>query len=308
MYYFIVNPNACSGLGEKIWKRTERRLQRSGIEYRAMITRRQGDARAFAQELTRNSQEPQILVAVGGDGTVNEMLDGISFDSSVALGYIPAGSGNDLARSLKLSKNWKRCLKKILSQKHHKMLDYGILSYEKNAPVHRRFMISCGIGMDAAVCHSLLDLRESQKKCFFRRGRLSYALQGIRQLLRAHPIKGYLLLDGIKKVEFNHIFFISVHVQPYEGGGFRFAPQADGGDGILDVCVMHGASRLLLILVLVDAWLGRKGRHRGMRRYSCREIQIHVDQPMPVHVDGESCYCQTDIQLACIEKKIKFFV
>lgn len=308
MYYFIVNPNACNGLGEKIWKKAERCLLRSGIEYRAMITQRQGDARAFAQELTKNSREPQVLVAVGGDGTVNEMLDGIFFDSPVVLGYIPAGSGNDLARSLKLSNNWRRCLKKILSQKHHKMLDYGILSYEKDAPVHRRFMISCGIGLDAAVCHNLLDIRESLEKRFLRFGRFAYVLLGIRQLLRAHSVKGYLLLDGIRKVEFNHIFFVSVHVQPYEGGGFRFAPQADGGDGILEVCVMHGASRFLLVPVMVDAWLGRKGRHRGMRRYSCREVQIHVDQPMPVHVDGESCYCQTDIQLACIEKKIKFFV
>lgn len=308
MYYFIVNPNACSGLGEKIWKKTERRLQRSGIEYRAMITQRQGDARSFAQQLTQNCREPQILVAVGGDGTVNEMLDGISFDGPVALGYIPAGSGNDLARSLKLPGNWKRCLKKILNQKYHKMLDYGILSYEKDAPVHRRFMISCGIGMDAAVCHSLLDMRESSRRSLLKPGRFAYVLVGIRQILRAHPVSGYLLLDGIKKVEFNHIFFISVHIHPYEGGGFCFAPLADGGDGILEVCVMHGVSRLRLIPVMVDAWLGRKGRHRGMRRYSCRELQIHMDQPMPVHVDGESCYCQTDIQLACIEKKIKFYV
>ncbi len=308
MYYFIVNPNASRGLGEKIWKKLERVLIRSGIEYNVMITQKQGDARLFAQNLTKTCDDIQVLVTVGGDGTMNEVLDGVSFGGMMALGYIPAGSGNDLARGLRLPGSWRRCLKRILSQKRYLMLDYGVLSYEKETPVHRRFMISCGIGMDAAVCHSLMDSREHSRLKFLRLGRFSYILKGLEQLVKVHPVKGYLLLDGTKKVEFNHIFFISTHVQPYEGGGFRFAPQADGSDGILDVCVMHGASRWLVLPILLDAWMGRKGSHRGLRRYRCKELQIHVDHPMPVHVDGESCFCQTDIQLACIERKIKIFV
>jgi len=308
MYYFIVNPNASRGLGEKIWRKLEKQLQRLGVEYRVMITEQQGDGRTFAQSLTKGSREPQVLVAVGGDGTVNEILNGLSFDGVVTLGYIPAGARNDLARGLKLPGSWKRCLKKILSQKNHKMLDYGVLSYENDLPVHRRFMISCGIGMDAAICHRLMDLRERSRLRKLRLGRFAYVLLGFQQMLKANPVKGYILLDGTKKVEFNHIFFISTNIQPYEGGGFCFAPHADGRDGLMDVCVMHGASRWLILPILIDGCLRRTGRHRGLRRYSCRELIIHVDRPMPVHVDGESCYCQTDLQLSCIGKKVKISI
>ena len=121
-------------------------------------------------------------------------------------------------------------------------------------------------------------------------------------------MRGYLLLDGTRKVEFNHIYFISAHIHPYEGGGFRFAPKADGSDGLLEVCVVHNSSKMGLIPVLVDAFLGKAGHHRGVRFYECREVRIHVDRPMPVHTDGENCYCQTDIHFRCIEKAIRMTV
>lgn len=308
MYYFIVNPNARRGLGEKIWRKLECRLRTSGIAYEARLTEKQGDARRFAQELTEHCSEPRIIVGVGGDGTVNEILNGLSFEGQVTLGYIPTGSGNDLARGLKLPKNPRRCLKKILNPRYHKCLDYGILSYGEEEPEYRRFMVSCGIGLDAAVNHDLLDQRRRKKPRFIRPGKLSYVLLGIKHLILAKPVKGYLLLDGVKKVEFNHIYFVSSHIFPYEGGGFRFAPGADCSDGLLEVCVVHHSSKHRLLPVLFDALLGRAGHHRGVRCYSCKELQIHTERPMPVHVDGESCLCQTDIHLRCVEKKIRMMV
>lgn len=308
MYYFIVNPNARRGLGRKVWEKLERRLVHAGVEYKVCMTEKPGDARTFAEELTGESKDPCIIVAVGGDGTVNEVLDGLSFAGQVTLGYIPTGSGNDLARSLKLPRSPMRCLKKVLNPRYHKCMDYGVLSYGENEREHRRFMVSCGIGLDAAVCHMLLDARRSRKPRLLRPGRLSYMLLGIKELAVARPVKGYLLLDGVKKVEFNHIYFVSAHIHPYEGGGFRFAPRADCADGELEVCVVHHQHRHSLVPVMIDAWFGRTGRHRGVRFYGCRELQIHLERPMPVHVDGESCYCQQDIHLQCIEKKIRMMV
>lgn len=307
MYYFIVNPNARRGLGEKIWRKLERRIQHSGIEYEVLLTGAQGDARKIAAELTEDSTQPCTIIAVGGDGTVNEILDGMSFDGQVTLGYIPTGSGNDLARSLRLPRSPKRCLNRVLKPKYHRLLDYGILSYEKEAPVYRRFAVSSGIGLDAAVCHNLLDSARKNRPRLFG-GRVRYVLLGIWQLVCAKPAKGYLVLDGVKKVEFNHIYFISSHIHPFEGGGFKFAPKADYSDGLLEVCVVHNSLKYRLIPLLLDALLGRMGHHRGVRFYRCREVSIHVDRPMPVHVDGESCYCQTDIHLRCVEKKLRMMV
>lgn len=215
MYYFIVNPNARSGRGKHVWNKLERILRCEGVEYQAYLTERPQDARHFSKRLTEGSKEPHIIVAVGGDGTVNEILDGISFSGPVTLGYIPAGSGNDLARSLKLPRKPARCLRKILHPRYHKMVDYGVVTYGGDEISLRRFMVSAGIGMDAAVCHNLLY---SRTKTYFNKlhiGKLSYLLVGIRQFLLAKPSKGYLLLDRARKVEFDHAFFISAHIHPF---------------------------------------------------------------------------------------------
>lgn len=308
MYYFIVNPSANRGHGGKVWRGLERCLGHFDVEYEVCMTQAPGDAAGFARRLQKGNREPHVIVVVGGSGTLNETLNGLSLDEEVTLGYIPAGMGNDLARGLKLPRSPRRCLKRILDSRYYRWLDYGVLSYENGAPVHRRFAVSSGLGLDAAVCESLLDGTGKRQIRPAVSGRLGYLLPGLRQLFWAAPVKGYLLLDGTKKIEFNHIYFISAHIHPYESGGFRFAPKADGSDGLLELCVVHNSSKSGLLPVLTDALLGKTGRHRGVRFYSCREARIHVERPMPVHADGENCYYQTDIHLRCIEKAVRMIV
>lgn len=308
MYYFIVNPNARNGQGNKIWKRLEKQLQHLGVNYEAHLTKEPKDSSGIAARLTEGCKEPKTIVIVGGDGTFNEVLDGLSFCGPVTLGYIPAGSGNDLARSLKLPKKPDKCLKKILNPRYHKLMDYGVLSYGSEVVSHRRFAVSTGIGMDAAVCHELLERRTKKTLKRAGMGKAGYVLSGIRQFLRAYPVKGYLLLDGVQKVELNHIYFISAHIHPYEGGGFRFAPEAKSDDGYLELCVVHQSCKWKMIPILADAFLRRNRKHRGLRHYRCREVQIHVERELPVHVDGESCFLQKDLEICCIEKKIRMIV
>lgn len=308
MYYFIVNPNSCCGRGKLIWKKLEHTLRTSGIDYQVFLTEKPGDAKIFAKHLTDGCKNSSIIIAVGGDGTVNEILDGLSLCGLVTFGYIPAGSGNDLARSLKLPRNPIRCLKKILHPKYYKLMDYGVLSYGEDEISHRRFMVSAGIGMDAAVCHNILYSRSRGLLNKLHIGKISYLLAGVKQLAVARPSSGYILLNGVQKIEFNHAYFISAHIHPYEGGGFKFAPDADFEDGKLSVCVMSNRKKRKLIPVLFNSLMGRKSLNKGTRFYSCEEILIHVDRPMAVHVDGESCFCQNDIEIRCIGKKLRMIV
>ncbi|HBC99169.1 MAG TPA: diacylglycerol kinase, partial [Lachnoclostridium sp.] len=159
-----------------------------------------------------------------------------------------------------------------------------------------------------AVCHNILYSKSKgllRKLCI---GKLIYLLIGIKQLILAKPSKGYIILNGVQKIEFGHAYFISVHIHPYEGGGFKFAPEANFEDGQLSVCVMNSGNKRKLIPVLIRALMGRKSLHRGVRFYTCEEIMIHMDRPMAVHVDGESCFCQNDVQLRCIGKKLRMIV
>ena len=297
MYYFIVNPNAHGGRGKKIWRKLERQIHKSGIHYEAFQTEAPGDARRMAA----------TIVAVGGDGTVNEVLNGLAISDLLTVGYIPTGSGNDLARGLNLSGSPRKCLKRILNPSEICRVDYGILSYEDEEPVYRRFMVSSGIGFDAAVCHRLLDKSGTGGlRQILGRGR--YILAGLKQLLTAKASRGHLILDGVRRVEFNHIYFVSVHNHGSEGGGFLFAPKAVCDDGELELCVAHTASKLRLFPVLFDAYRGHLGRRRGVHFYRCREAVIHVDRPLPVHADGENCFCQDEMRVRCVKKKLRMIL
>lgn len=269
MYYFIINPDSSRGRGGRVWKILKQRLDKTKVEYQAFLTQKQGDARRFAGELTEERREPVTIVAVGGDGTVNEIVDGLWLQCPVTLGYIPAGSGNDLARSLRLPKNPYKGLKNILEENPScRMVDYGVISYGEGQLCCRRFMVSAGIGMDGAVCHSILNSRKDGKKLF--KGRAAYLQAGIKEMIAARPVKGYLLLDGVKKVEFNYLYFVSAHIHPFEGGGFLFAPDAVWDDGVLSLCVANHRKKASqsggLLLYGKAVWKRKRGQILRLQR------------------------------------------
>lgn len=308
MYHFIVNPNSRCGQSARIWKKLERQLDHDSVDYEVYLTGGPGEATDIAKQLTEGCKEPLVIVAVGGDGTVNEIVDGLSFSSPVTLGLIPTGSGNDLARSLRLPRSPRRCLKKILHPKYHKLVDYGVMTYGDDQMKHRRFMVSTGIGLDAAVCHNLMHSKAKHIFNHLHIGGLSYIVIGCKQLFLSKPSKGYILLDGVKKIEFNHIYFISAHIHPYEGGGFKFAPEADGSDGKLEICVVSHQSKRKLLPIMANALTAKHKRFKGLRCYACQEVLIHTERPMAVHADGESCFCQQELIIRCIQKKIRVIV
>ncbi len=309
MYYFIVNPNARSGRGLSIWNKLKERLEKEKIPYEAYLTEHTGHATELAAKLTSSRHQdpsPKTIVALGGDGTLNEVLNGISLSSPVTLGYIPSGSGNDFSRGMRLSRNPEKAMDQLLKSENCRYLDYGILSYMSDHPSHRRFIVSSGIGYDADVCQNLFTTKLKKTFNQLHMGKLIYLFIGIKRIVLCKSTNGYLLLDGVKKINLKKIRFISSHIQKFEGGGFRFAPKADPCDGYLDLCVVSGVSRLRLTLLLLASLAGRHVCCNGVRTYACREAAIHTEEPLLVHADGESCYGQTDISVRCVERKIRF--
>lgn len=314
MLTFIVNPVSGDGRGELIWKVLEKALKKKDTEYRVFFTEEPGDAVRIADQLTAEtenqmSEDPsaeEVMVAVGGDGTMNEVLNGIRISDRITLGYIPAGTGNDLARGLKLPHAPLRALKKILDRKSVKMLDYGILSCGEENPYHRRFLVSSGIGYDAAVNLDIEARRREKKPMLPFIKMLTYTAVGAGRIIKTKPVKGSVCMDGIKTVEFNHIFFVSAHIQPTEGGGVRFAPKADAADGELTACIVHSNSKRQIVRILASAYFGNHLKYAGVRSYNCKEMRITADAPLPVHTDGESCGLRREICLSCVEQKLRF--
>ncbi len=309
MYYFIVNPNADNGKGAGRWDKIRRQLDKSGVIYEAMLTQKRGDARDLARSLSERASGSNVVVAVGGDGTMNEVIDGLVFDGTVTLGYIPTGVHNSLARCLGLRQNVRKYIKSIKDPQNYRVLDYGVLSYGEDIPLHRRFAIGCGIGLGAAVYSRIDEPGKRRRFLSFRRGTMRYLMRGLSELYQSAPVKGYIVLDGVKKIEFNRIYMITVRIYSQEKRSFlKRRKTAADTSGSMEVIIIHGASKLRLMPLFADVWRNRNSQHSGMRHYTCRDVEIHVDSPLPVHVDGELCQRQTDITLSCVKKKIRMIV
>ena len=303
-YSFIVNPNAGNGQGLKKWNRVRAFLDRNGFDYDIFFTTASGDAARRARELSEACTEPTEVVVVGGDGTVNEVVNGLRLLAPVTLGYIPAGTGNDFARSMRFSMNPIHVIKGFTRMHRVEAVDYGVLTCGDGETV-RRFINSSGVGYDAAVCTALARRRAKSRFPFHPLWKLGYILEGIRQFMKARPSRGYIILDGDRRMEFNNILFVSSHIHPFEGGGFRFATYADPKDGILEICVISGSNKLMLIPVLCSGrWKGLKSR-RGVRLFQCREAHIHLDHGLPVHTDGEVIRSQTDMDVRCVQQQLR---
>lgn len=183
MYTFIVNPNARSGLGQKLWLLVEADLKERGAKYQVFFTKYQRHAAKLVRRLTSNLR-PHTIVVLGGDGTINEVVDGIAQLENVTLGYIPIGSGNDFARGLGLPTDTKQALDNIMNPSHYCYINIGILAYDDT---RRRFAVSSGIGFDAGVCHEAAVSRIKHALNRLRLGKLTYVGIALRQLLTLTP-------------------------------------------------------------------------------------------------------------------------
>lgn len=305
MIHIIVNPNSRSKKGAVIWEQIKALLDEKKTEYCAHITEHIGHAMEIAGSLTKDGH-PVSLIVMGGDGTLNEVVSGLHLNTPVTLGYIPTGSGNDFARSMKLSADPKEALERILTPRYFRTLDCGVLTFQKNGrEEQRRFVVSSGLGFDAAVCHNMAVSKAKRVLHALHLGKLVYAAIGLKQVFLLKHCDGELMVDGAKKVPLKKISFVSAHIQQYEGGGFPFAPDASCEDGLLDLCVIFGASRLKFALILIASMFRLHTRFREVEIIRCRKACLKTDQERPAHADGENCGFQKELQFTCMPACIR---
>lgn len=301
MYAFIVNPNARTGLGLQVWRQLEILLKKWNVEYQVCLTRYPNHATEFTHALT-SENVPLTLIILGGDGTINEVINGIQDLSKVTLGYIPIGSSNDFARSMKLSKNPEQILKQILVPKEYAYINIGRLATQDCA---RRFAVSSGIGFDADVCfHNNTSSRIKKHLNRLKLGKLSYTGIALLLLMTLKPSPITLTYDG-KKKHFKKVFFVTAMNQRYEGGGFKFCPNADPGDDRLDIIVVADMPKLKALLLLPTAYAGWHIHFKGIHICTCRNATVTGNVKLPVHADGEPVTTDSDITFSLEPEKIR---
>ena len=304
MFYFIVNPNSRSGAGKKIWDLLKKELDSRKVSYQVFMTRYMGHAVQLSQKASSlgTAEKPAYLIAVGGDGTIQEVLTGIEDFDRVIFGYIPTGSGNDFCRGMSLPKDPGQALEVILSKKRIVPMD---VPYVQERNRRSCFGVSAGIGFDAAVCQeaSVTPMKKVLNR--LKLGKLIYLFSAVKQLLLLTPGPMSITMDGRKKQQYEKVCFIAVMNQKYEGGGFRFCPDASPFDGFLDVLVAEGISKPLLILCLPAALWGGHTRFKGIHIFRCKHIHIHSEECLPVHKDGEARNMEREFSVSFMEKPLK---
>lgn len=311
MYHIIINPVSRSGMGKKLWNEIEPYLIKKRVPYKAHISDSPGKVVEIVRTLTSDFLEEYMkLIVLGGDGTMNEVLQGIADYSHTYVGYIPTGSSNDLARDLHITGTPLEILKQILGSKTATPIDMGVLTYnsmnKERSRLHHRhilnsrcFSVSCGIGLDAAICEEALA---SKTKNFFNRiglGKLTYGTIALKQLFHAAKSGCSLYLDDKPPIHIKRVWLMVVMIHSYQGGGMMFCPNADFRDGYFDICAAGDISALKALMTLPRTLKGNHINVKGVNIYRAKNVRIKTDIPLWVHTDGEVSVKSDDITLSC---------
>lgn len=284
-YLFILNP--ISGPGrrtQKIFDVIEEQISRSIHEYEFAFTTHQGDAARLCSSGIREGFD--IIVAAGGDGTINEVA-GSMVGKKSALGILPLGSGNGIARSLGLSLNLKKAIRNILTPSF-RTLDMGKIN-------NHYFVGICGIGLDANIGKKFQD--------FGVRGRLPYFLIGIKEFFRFRAEAYTIRLDGNEWESKPFIIAIANTVQ--YGIGARIAPQADPGDGMLDLCILPEVKVLKALALTGQLFRGAINHAPEYQHYLCKNVIIkNRHGRYIIHTDGEPHIETDELRIQIVEKAL----
>lgn len=314
-YYFIINPSSSSGKHKMLWREIKAQLEKEKINYKVAATKKTGDAKHLAREASLQVSEtnPCTVVAIGGDGTVNEVVNGLILSPFLSFGYIPTGSGNDLARGLGLSKEPLEALEFILHPQEKKAVRIGKIvtkDNEKEEGEARRFVISSGAGFDAAVCHHSIQSKTKNILNFFHLGKLTYLFTALKLLMKYPYTKAELILDNQNRKEYQRgILFSAFMNTRYEGGGFLFCPEAEPCDDFLDICLVEKIPKLMILCVLPTAFFGKHVIFKRVVHIErCKKAVLTIKEAVPIHTDGENAGVKKRVEVSLEEHPLNFII
>lgn len=323
MYHFIMNPTASSGMGRKVWKEIKPLLKERGVKYSLNVFRKQEKLVAFVNGLTGRDEaqcdstilsdrqkavikdalkEPDVhIVVLGGDGTLNLVLNSIVDMERTKLSCIRVGSGNDFARNVGVEKAPVKALLHLLNESEETVLDYGEVEYvmPEGKNRKRRFIISSGIGYDADICEEVRRSKLKRVLNVLHLGKLVYVIIGIKQIFTRANTKVKLYMDDNEPIYANNLFFAVGMIHEMEGGGVPFCPGADPCDGMLDVCVARSAPKPKLMLEVAMVYLKKHLMFSNIDGYRCRKLRVVVEKPQWIHMDGETPCRTSEAVLSC---------
>jgi diacylglycerol kinase (ATP) len=267
-YLFILNPKSGKkNKSEYIVDLVRKTFKDTDHTCEFVYTAGPGDATRLAENGVENFFD--VISAVGGDGTVNEVAKGL-VHTKCALGIIPLGSGNGLARSLKIPINIKRSI--------HCLMNPVITSIDTGRVNQYYFFGVCGIGLDAMIGKKFQE--------FGKRGPLPYFFIGLKEYINYKPDK-YLIKNKNESFEIEPLLITIANTLQY-GNGAIIAPQADPRDGKLDVCIIYKMPVLKALFYGPRLFRGTIHTIPYYKSFKTKSLQITLSEKKGViHTDGE---------------------
>lgn len=308
MYHFIVNIHGGGGKAFVKWSRLRDSLREKKLEFKVHVPQRVGHAVRIAREISSLDENDIRIVVVGGDGTINEVLNGITDFSKVKLGLIPTGSGNDFTRGLGLPRhNPKKALEIVLGSAGDKKIDLGkstVLSTSDS----RIFGISSGFGLDAIVGTGINESKIKKILNWIHLGKLSYVLLTVQTLFTMRTYDVSLSFDGEEPLNFRKLIFLAAMNFKAEGGGVPMTPRASGEDGELSVCIAAGVPKILTFFLFPLLCMGLHGKSRGFYLRNCRTLTLKSGEKSILHTDGELVGNVDSVKFEILPQKLSVLV
>lgn len=279
--HFIVNEQAGGKKGKRIWRQVQRKI---AFPYELLLTTGPLAASRYVQAIERQ-MEAQLIVVIGGDGTIHEVVNGAQGRDDLIVSFMKAGSGNDFARGIQNFNSYEEIVS--FMQKSERLKKWIDVATVQSNYVNKSFVNNCGLGFDAYVC-SLVN--QSKVKKFFnqlRLGKLSYVYVMIKALFTYKPFQLELEIDGQSKKHFDNVWFVAVSNQPYFGGGMKISPDSKIDDGQLEITVVHALPSWRFLLLFFTVYNGSHLNYKEVVYMSAKEIRCTISEPVHCHTDGE---------------------
>lgn len=257
-----------------------------GIDHKVAPTRAPGHATELARQAAADGYD--FVIAVGGDGTVNEIAQGL-IGTNTAMAIVPTGSGNGLARHLGIPVDIDSSLR-VIAKHNIVTCDYGSAN-------GRPFFCTFGVGFDAAVSE-----RCARQK---RRGLLMYLKNTINEYVNFSP-EEYIIEANGQRITDRAFLVVVCNASQYGNNAF-VAPEASVTDGELDITIVHAGNILTQALVGVDMLAGIIGKNALVETIRTRSAVIRRSNSGAAHLDGDAIVMPADIEIRCHHAKVKFF-
>ena len=284
---FIVNPKAGTNLQRHIRESVDKYLNHRKFEYGFRFTERSQHARELAGEAIADGYE--IIVAVGGDGSINEVASAVMGTDAV-LGIVPAGSGNGLAMHLGYGRDVDEAIKKI-NTAEGRVIDVGLMN-------GRPFFNIAGIGFDGLVSNLMKGSNW--------RGFIPYFLKSVKAGLQYTPRECRIEIDDRMLTE--KCFIISIANGPMWGYNFQIAPDARLDDGLFEVVLLKDAPKWQYFAAVPATLNGKIYDADFVDHFTARRVKIISEGENYIHLDGEGIVMEGELSFEILPKALKILV